>query len=137
MTGIIAAGNYSFTSAPAVQLHNQTIGVASFATATASYQIANDGKVRDQSGAILESWLTSGSASSYEVYATLTSGTLSSGTLTTWLNCGTSRTWSVVNSARDNSVISAVIVVQIRDVATHTVQATATISLSAESDNRN
>lgn len=39
-------------------------------------------------------WLVSGGASDFEVRATLVSGTLNSGTLDTWLNCGTSRSWN-------------------------------------------
>lgn len=138
MTGAIACGNYSIAPPVApVSLTDRSCFASSSTTAVASYTIANDGRVRDQASGILESWLMSGSASAYEVIATLTSGTLASGTTGSALVCSTSRTWAISNSARDNSTVTAVITVQIRDVATHTIQATATITLSAESDNFN
>lgn len=139
MTGAICGAQYSFAAPISVQLHNQYVYVAvTNATATASYQIASNGNVVG-GGSTLEAWLTGAGMSSanYEVMATQSSGSTVSGTLGSWLNCGTSRTWSISNGARNNSVITGVISVQIRDVATHTVQASASITLSAESDNLN
>ena len=140
MTGAIAAGQYSVpaTAGITVQLHDQYIYKFVFGgTATASYTISSTGNVVGTPGGTLEAWLTGtgASASNYEVMATRTSGlgTLS-GTLATWLNCGSDNGWSLSNSARDNSVMTIVLSVQIRDVATHTVQASASITLSAESD---
>lgn len=138
MTAIIAAMLAPLAGAPSTSasLHDQSISISSFATAVASYQIGSDGKARDGAGNVLESWLLGGGpASNYEVQATYSSGAVPSGTLATWLNCGSSRTWFVSNGARNNSVISSAISVQIRDVATQTVQASASITLSAESDN--
>lgn len=139
MTGAIAAAQYYIAPAIpiSVQLHNQSISKIAFNnTATASYTINSNGNVVGAPGGTLEAWLTGTGANSanYEVMATQSSGNTVSGTLGSWLNCGSSNTWSLVNSARDNSVLSGVIFVQIRDVATHTVQTSASITLSAESD---
>jgi hypothetical protein len=137
VTGAIACGQYLFTAPLIIQLHDQTIHKITFGSATASYQLTNSGTVKNQDGTTLESWLLSGSASAYEVNATLVSGALTTGTTGSWLNLGTTQTWSIINSARDNSVKTASLTVQIRDVATQTVQASANITLSAESDNFN
>lgn len=139
MTGVIAALGYTaISSVPiSVQLTNQTVSrIARNATAVATYTINNSGNVVGSPGGTLESWLTGtgASTSNYEVMATASSGTAPAGTLGSWLNCGTSNSWSITNTARDNSVVSGVIAVQIRDAATHTIQASASITLSAESD---
>lgn len=139
MTGALAAMQYNIAPVVqvSVQLHNQNVSATNFTTATASYKIGANGNVYGKS-TILEAWLTGTGANSanYEVMASQTSGTTVSGTLGSWLNCGSDNAWSITNSAMDNSVLSAAINVQIRDVATHTVQASASVTLSAESDSR-
>ena len=141
MTGAVAAAQFSIAASVPIsaQLHNQSLYASAVnSTATASYQIASSGNVIGN-GATLEAWLigTGANSSSYEVMATQSSGSAVSGTLGSWLNCGTNRSWSISNGARNNSVITGVISVQIRDVATQTVQASASITLSAESDSFN
>lgn len=140
MTGAIAAGQYSVAPVitVTVQLSNQSVTKITInSTAVASYAINSNGNVVGVPGGTLEAWLTGTGATSsnYEVMASQTSGSPVSGSLGTWLNCGSSNAWSIANGNRNNSVITGVISVQIRDVATHTVQASASITLSAESDN--
>ena len=141
MTGILGAlVGYPATAAPpiTVSITNQSVSASAFGPAVAYYQVTNAGTVKNQNGAVLESWLLGGGTpSNYDARATLISGTLTSGTTGTWFNCGSTLTWSVTNSAHDNSVKTAVILVEIRDVATSTVQDSATITISAESDNFN
>ena len=120
-----------------VQLSDFTVyQSATLGTATPTYSIVNTGAVASQAGT-LENWLTSGTASNYEVRATVTSGTLTSGTSGSWLSCGTTRTWTKSNGAQDNSVLTCVMTVEIRLASTGVVQDSATITLSAESDNLN
>ena len=128
-----ALTHYQFIPPTAVTLSNQYIDKAQRGVATASYTISSDGKVRNQASTILESWLLNGSASSFEVRATVTSGSLSSGTTGSWLACSSDRTWSVVNSAADNSTISVVMTVEIRDASTLVVADSATITIEATS----
>lgn len=64
----------------------------------------------------------------YEIYVSYT-GDTPSGTFNTWLNLGTTRTWLLTASA--GNVLAATLSVQIRDTATSTVRATATINLTA------
>jgi hypothetical protein len=133
MTGACAAaGAYAATAAVGVSLTDQSVSVSSDAPTTASYTISNDGKVRNQENSILESWLLSGSASSYEVRATVTSGAVTSGTVGTWFVCSSDQTWTLNNPPRGNVVATAVLTIEIRDAATATVRASASITLQAE-----
>lgn len=138
MTGIIAAAQYSIAATVpiTVQLHNQSISKVSLSTSTVSYTINSNGNVVGNPGGTLEAWITGTgyNTANYECMATQTSGNAISGTLNSWLNCGSSNTWSLTNAAQNNSVLTGVFTVQIRDTATHTVQASASITISAESD---
>jgi hypothetical protein len=138
VTGILAACVWAQPVSATVQISDQSIYRASLGTTTASYSIANDGNVKKNTSTILEAWLqgSGGAVSDYEVRATVTSGSLTSGTTGSWLNCSTTRTWTLVNDAGDNSTITAVFTVEIRlAAAPNTVLDSATITLSAESDN--
>ncbi len=103
-------------------------------TATAQYELRSDGSLWFTSGynTLVQSsdWLDFGASSSYEVRATLTSGTLDSGTTGSWLGLGTTRTWSI--SQGIVGVNSATITVEIRNAATATVVDTAYITIEAE-----
>jgi hypothetical protein len=138
MTGLVAASaNYEFTVPVTIQLSDRTIRDTAIGTAVAVYRVQSDGRISDGTST-LESWLVgAGTNSDYEVMATVTSGTLSSGTTGSWLNCGTTQTWSKINNDSNNSVQTAVIGVSIRRASDSTVMDSATITLSAESDNLN
>lgn len=132
---LAAAAGYPAAPVASVHISDQDISSVSYSTAVSTYTIGNDGKVKDQTGSILESWLLTGSASSFEVRVTVQSGrSLSGDAAGSWLGCGTSRQWSISNFAHDNSVIVSVFLAEIRDAGTQTVLTSATISLSAESD---
>lgn len=121
---------------PTVSIADQSIYVTRpSAAATAGYRLNSSGIAESLSNtaySTLETWLLSGAASAYEVRATLSSGTLSSGTTGTWENLGTSRSWTVVDSTFDPYMSEAVIVVEIRDATTLLILDTATITLQAE-----
>ena len=120
-----------------ISISDHNILDSAVGAAAATYQVNASGTIQSQVG-ILESWLLGGGVNSdYEVMATVTSGTLTSGTTDSWLSCATTRTWTKLNNAQNNSTVTVVLTVQIRDVATATVRDTATITLSAESDNFN
>lgn len=114
---------------PRVQLSDQAIVKTSTVhPVTASYSIMAGGSVSDQDGTLLEVWKLSGAATDYEVRATVTSGTLSSGTAGAWLSLGTSRTWSKTTSA----TATVNLLVEIRDAVTLAVLDTANISITAD-----
>jgi hypothetical protein len=140
MTGALAASGVFGQSAPApsVSISDATVSDTAIGTAIASYSINSDGTVRTSSDDILQSWLLGGGTNSnYDVMATVTSGTLSSGTTGSWLNCGTTRTWALTNGLSNNSVKTAVFTLQMRLASTGVVQDSAVITLRAESDNLN
>lgn len=101
-----------------------SVSLAVNAGGTVSFALGGGGSTT------LHTWLLVGSAGDYEVMATQTSGTVSSGTVSTWLNCGTTRSWSVVFTS-NNGTKTCTLTIQIRDVATGTVQATCTVTLTA------
>lgn len=101
-------------------------------SAEADYRLTNTGIVQNQNGAALETWVDgSFTASDYAVRVTLSSGTTpDAGALGSWLGLGTSRVWTLTNTV-ENSTKTSVLLVEIRDVATSTVQDSATITLLA------
>lgn len=103
--------------------------------ATTSLTLANTGGITTQeNGGGNQTWLTAGSASDYECRLTqsgLTGGSMGGAALATWLGCGTSRTWSLTNSTNGNSTYTFTGTLEIRDVATSTVQASCSVTLSA------
>lgn len=76
-------------------------------------------------------WLLAGAASSYECRWTSTSGTLSTGAASVWLNLGTTQSFGVIWSGGIGAK-SCTGTLEIRDVATGTIQALVTISLRSE-----
>ena len=121
---------------PTVSITDQSIYVTRpSGIATAGYRLNSSGIAESLSNltySTAETWLLSGAASNYEVRATLSLGTLSSGTTGTWQNLGTSSSWTVACSTFDASPSEAIISVEIRDATTLLVLDTATITLSAE-----
>lgn len=133
MTGAIGALASASTAVTGyVAITNQTISKRRISTtATAGYSINSSGNVVDQGATILEAWLHGGSAASYDVMVTPLSGVALTGTTGTWLNCASTRTWSISNSTPDDSTLSAQFTVQIRLTATGIVQTSATVTLNA------
>lgn len=74
---------------------SQSTGVG---TAVAGYRLNTSGiaeKLVGASYSTLETWLSAGASSAYECRATVTIGTLTSGTTGSWLTLSSSREWSV------------------------------------------
>lgn len=99
-----------------------------------TYTIGNNGLVTfdasNSGGGTYEQWLTPiVGADQYEVYATLNSGALSTGTTGVWLNLGTSQSWSVAQVGAGGS--SADMTMEVRRVGTGSVLDTWTVSISA------
>jgi hypothetical protein len=138
VSGIHAVAAAFFpTNSVTVQLSDQAIYDSTTGSSEADYIIGSNGTVRDQTGAILEAWLSLGASSSYQARATQVSGLTVTGTLGTWLSCSTNLQWGILNTRAD-STKSAVLTVEIRDAALpNTVRASATITLTAESSSLN
>jgi hypothetical protein len=90
------------------------------------------------SGSLPQTWLVVGAAADYDVRFTYTQN-LNGGSVTSagngvWLNCGTTRSWSVYDSSvaiPSNSVSGTL---ELRDVATSTIQASTTVYLNADQE---
>lgn len=124
-----------------VNIANKTVGDFVFGGgdhwASSSYELLSSGVAREVTSAggtfnYSGEWLTSGSASSVEVRATLQSGSTPSGTLNTWLNLGTTRSWTLSRTGIGTS--SCVLLVELRNAASGTVLDTATITLQVTVD---
>lgn len=85
------------------------------------------------SGTYAGEWLTSGSAGDVEVRATQTGGnTAPAGSaLGAWLNCGTTRGWSINRTTR-GSANTCTLLLEFRDATTHAALDSCTINLSAD-----
>jgi hypothetical protein len=117
------SGAVTLTSRTVTKVGNGTASV------TGTYWLYLSGSVKDQSLTNLETWLHSGVSTDYEARATFQSGdALTSGTLGSWLNLSTSRSWSLTAAA--GSDLASSFLVEIRDVATSTVQASANITIN-------
>lgn len=100
---------------------------------TATFRIANDGYIyAGDNGSYIQqyAWLLSGAAGDYQAYATVTAGSVI-GTTGSWVALSSTADWSIADGNDDGIPESATMIVQIRDTATSTVRATATIDLSA------
>lgn len=87
-----------------VSLTNATVSDSNITpgTTTVSYRVDADGNVYTNDGGgdtVHEQWITPlGGQALYEVRATLVSGTNPSGTMNTWQQLNTDRTWSKIQS---------------------------------------
>jgi hypothetical protein len=95
--------------------------------ATAVYRLQNTGSTVSDTSA---PWVVPGDAApNYDVKATIVSGAVSTGTIGSWLNLGTTRSWTVSqNGAGENS---ATITVQIAYTGTTTVLDQVEVTLTA------
>lgn len=103
---------------------------------TATLKFGSDRTISNQAGAVLQEWLADGySAASYQVRATVLSGTAPSGaSLATWLSLSSSRSWSLTESDGKPGVTSCTLKIEVRDAAApNTVRDSATFTITADS----
>ena len=107
------------------------------APAKTGYRVANDSYVYTGVGTTalsysqFEQWDSiSSTVGNYEVRATYNSGTTPTGTLNTWLNLGTTQEWSL--NAPTGNFRTCNLTIEIRDTATSTIRATATLTLESD-----
>jgi hypothetical protein len=123
VTFLITGGTYT----------HATGGVA---TATVAYQLNSSGKEQYRLGTSggftdIGNWVVpNGAASQYEVRATLTSGTFTSGTAGSWLALTSTRTWTTQQVSLGSKTTSATI--EIRNATTLAIVATGSITLLAD-----
>lgn len=108
------------------------------ATGGAGYELTSAGKERSgvgSAGSIIYTntgdWvIPNGSASLYEVRATLNSGAVTTGTTGSFLSLGTTRTWTVTRTTA--GISAANLTIDIRRIGGATILATATVALEVE-----
>lgn len=121
---------------PRVNFTNQSVAaVNSGAPAIASYRISSDGfDYEGQNGSFtaLTNWVVPASdGGNYEVFATLTSGAITNGTVNNWLATSTTRTWTCTALSSGFTAFAA-LSFQVRAVGSATVLDTWTVNLEAE-----
>lgn len=125
-------------SASTVVITNRGItdSVISPTDADAGFRLASSGQAQELRGLgttnVSGQWLLSGSAGSYEVFCTVNSGSLSSGSSGVWENLGTTREWHRTRLSNIVGTDTCVITLQIRPAGGGAVLATAQITLNAE-----
>lgn len=138
MSGVfLTASAASAASAPSgsAAITDQTIYQAGSGSQTAGYRINTSGAAQSLNNGVaatIETWRLSGASADYEVRASAVSGSVSSGTIGTWLAATTSPEWSV-NRTMSGTYKEASITVEIREaIAPFTVLDSALITLIAE-----
>lgn len=130
---LLGAGGVTITLAPA---YSPTSSVGSPTNALCQFELTSGGDIREttvnNTVNDVGDWLTPKTMmSSFDAMMTSTSGTAPSGAaLATWLNLGTTRTWTMSRNVL--GITSGNCTLQIRDSATGTVLDSATIAFSAE-----
>ncbi len=131
MSAVAAAAILASTGGPRIILVNDTDSKTDLApvTLTVFHELTNTGAINN-SLTELAKWITPQiGMANYEVFATLNSGSLTSGSTGAWLNLGTTRKWGIIRSTVGAS--SANLTLQIRRVGTAITLATSTVQLSA------
>lgn len=135
MTGILCALAGSGGIPAVVNFTTTSVARSTFSVpSTAEYQIRNTGFVWiDDTGTLVsyEQWVTpTFAANNYEVFATLSSGALSSGTTGSWLALSSDRSWRC--SQIGTGVRAATLAMQVRQIGTTTVLDTWNVDIVAQ-----
>ena len=123
--------------AGSVSITDQSLSSGGAGLQEITYQASSAGtirRIRNSDPTTLETWLLSGSASSYEIRATLAGGdALSSGVLGSWLGLGSTREWTQLAGGIGEG-FSSLLTIEIRLAASpFTVLDTASVTLTATS----
>lgn len=118
----------------AVSFSDQFIAVGNTgASHTGKYRINSSGVVEqaeDSSYTTLETWLIGGTAADFEVRATVTSGSLTSGSTGVWESLSTSREWTRL--AINNTAQTVVFTIEVRRVTDSVIVDTVSITINVD-----
>ena len=106
-----------------------TVAIGSSQTAT--YSINSDGSITSSGGSPADWNAETDVGASYEVKATVTSGSLTTGTTGSWLALSSNRSWSLTDSTQNNVDETATMTLQIRLVGETSNLDSATITFTA------
>ena len=128
---MLGAGGYKVT------LTDRSVYSSGFSpvATTGGYYLTSGGLVQVDQGVGLttvDNWVVpAGAASIFEVFATITSGTVTTGTTGSWLALSSTRSWTKTRSGTAG-ISQVFLAMQIRQIGTTTVLATANIDITAE-----
>lgn len=129
LIGVPVADRHIITAA------DRLVDAIAVGIASASYTLQGDGDISENvSGSEIDigDWISpKDSFSDYEVYAEVLSGTLTIGTVDSWLPMTEDRVWTKVN-ASVGTVSQCELTISFRNKWTHRLMKTVTITLSAE-----
>lgn len=134
-SGAIALSKFYGTTAESISIVDQyvTATLVASGTAVAAYILKSSGDINstvNTSTTDIGDWVTPKSAAgNYECKATVTSGSLTSGTTGSWLALTSDRSWTCQRSTIGTR--DATLSIEIRKTGTTTVLDTATITLQA------
>jgi len=136
-SGAISIQNFYGTSNTVISITNQLIQGNGLSSAGAWYFLLANGQVQgstDFNGInpfFIENWVTPTSqAANYEALVTIVYGSLSGGTVGSWVALSSNRSWYISTTSIGQTTCE--FTVQIRRVGTGTVLDTATITLEAD-----
>jgi hypothetical protein len=131
----LATDFYGKSASATVDFNDEIIVVAGFPSQSAGYRINTNGFVYEVVNGVdtsLGQWVTPSSAGgNYEVYVTLVSGTLSSGTTGSWVATSGSPLWTRV-AAIPGTINIVELVMEVRATGTGTILDTWSVQLEAE-----
>ena len=138
MSGIQMAllGSSSSAAAPVVNFIDAYVVSSNSSPATAAYRVNTNGF--DYEGiqgtfTVLTQWVTPSSAgANYEVFATVSSGSVTTGTTGSWVATSGSPTWTRTAGTPGAGAQIVVLSMQVRAVGSGTVLDTWTVTLEAE-----
>lgn len=121
--------------APRVNFVDQSVDATNAgAGASAAYTVNSNGTDAQTVNGVtstLSAWVSPTTAgANYEVFATVSSGTLSSGTVGSWVATSTNPSWGRIQNSIGASFVN--LTMQVRAVSTTTVLDTWTVALTAE-----
>ena len=132
---IIPTNFYGKSAGATVNFNDATVTAAGVPSQSAGYRINTNGFVYQVVNGVdtsLGQWVTPSSAGgNYEVFATLVSGTLSSGTTGSWVATSGTPLWTRV-AAISGTINTVVLSMQVRATGTGTVLDTWSVTLEAE-----
>jgi len=134
-TGVSGVWRFGFSPVTFATGYSASATALSPSNANARIRFDADGHVYRVLNAIetdVGTWLTAGDSANFDAFATLTSGTLTSGTVGSAVNLGLSPTWHVQKSGF--GTVNAVVDVSIRLAGTSTEVDSTTLTLSATVD---
>lgn len=137
-SGAISLSKFYGTSSIVVNFTTETVedvGVVAPAEASATYTIKSNGTVEASTltGGIIGTyqWVTpTTNSTSYQVFATLASGSISSGFTGSWLNTTVDNTWDILQPL--NGSTTGTLNFQVRKAGNSTVLDTWSVTLSTE-----